>query len=244
MPLIDTRSLAVRDVKPGWHGCFFDSEAMSFALYEIDAGATLHEHCHPNEEVWNVLSGELEITIGADTFRAVAGTSALVPPNTAHSVRALAASSALIVDHPLRAAVGGAGRAAFAVEFPQAELAGPLALVLRNQGGSSGTLLAVELESRLAANLPEARATVIPTGELPRATVLASGATLALDFELPTLTQRERLAVQARELIVYVRGAVFYADGAGRRHHSTFCRVFEPGTGFVLPPRPGYNYGD
>jgi hypothetical protein len=51
MALIDTRKLSEREPKPGWHGRLFGSESMTFAHYAIDAGASLHEHSHPNEEV-------------------------------------------------------------------------------------------------------------------------------------------------------------------------------------------------
>jgi quercetin dioxygenase-like cupin family protein len=37
---------------------------MTFAYYSVAAGAWVHEHSHPNDEVWNVIDGQLEITIG------------------------------------------------------------------------------------------------------------------------------------------------------------------------------------
>lgn len=117
MALIDTRELSEREPKPGWHGRFFDSDRMSFAYYRLGVGASLHEHSHPHEEVWNVIAGELEITIGGDVHRAGPGAAALVPPNTAHSVRAIAASTVIIVDAPRRGAIGGGERAALAIEF-------------------------------------------------------------------------------------------------------------------------------
>ncbi|MGH9886262.1 MAG: cupin domain-containing protein, partial [bacterium] len=148
MAFIDTRKLAEREPKPGWHGRFFDSEGMSFAVYRIEAGASLHEHSHPNEEVWNVISGELEITIGGESHRAGPGCAALVPPNTAHSIRVLTESSVIVVDRPLRGEVGGTGRAAFAIRFTSAvdvarapgdvRIAFPLEI--RNVGRSQGTL--------------------------------------------------------------------------------------------------------
>jgi quercetin dioxygenase-like cupin family protein len=117
MPIIDTRTLSSREPKPGWHGRFFESAEMTFAYYAIDAGASLHEHSHPNEEVWNVLSGELEITIGADEHRLGPGAAAIVPPNTAHSVRSLTASIVIVVDQGVRTGVGGGERAALSIEL-------------------------------------------------------------------------------------------------------------------------------
>ena len=75
---------------------------MTFAHYEFDAGSTIHEHHHDQEEVWNVIEGELELTIDGVVRRAGPGVVAIVPPNTPHSVRALSGGRAIIVDHPLR----------------------------------------------------------------------------------------------------------------------------------------------
>ena len=100
--LIETNALPVVERKPGWHGRYFDSANMTFAYYEIDAGASIHAHSHPQEEVWHVLAGRLELTVEGESFEAGAGGVAIVPPNATHAVKALAASTAIVVDHPRR----------------------------------------------------------------------------------------------------------------------------------------------
>ena len=102
MPLIDTHALAVTERLPGWRARIFHSANMTFAHYEFDAGSTIHEHQHEQEEVWNVIDGALEVTIAGVAHVAGAGVVAVVPPNTRHSVRALTDGRAIIVDHPLR----------------------------------------------------------------------------------------------------------------------------------------------
>jgi quercetin dioxygenase-like cupin family protein len=82
--------------KPGWRGRYFDSPSMTFAHYEFDAGSSIHEHFHPEEEVWQIVEGELEITIDGVTKRVGPGSVGIVPSNTRHSVKAI------IVDYPLR----------------------------------------------------------------------------------------------------------------------------------------------
>lgn len=62
---------------------------MTFAYYTVVAGAWIHEHSHPNDEVWNVIDGQLEITIAGETRVAGPGCAVVVPPDTAHSVKAL-----------------------------------------------------------------------------------------------------------------------------------------------------------
>jgi quercetin dioxygenase-like cupin family protein len=75
MPFIETGNLKVTECLPGWHGRYFHSANMTFAHYDFKRGAFIHEHFHPQEEVYEVIEGELELTI--------------VPSNAPHSVKAL-----------------------------------------------------------------------------------------------------------------------------------------------------------
>ena len=107
MPVIDTSELKVIERLPGWRARIFNSASMTFAHYEFDAGSSIHAHSHEQEEVWNVIEGELEVTIDGVAQVARPGVVAIVPPDTRHSVRALTDGRAIIVDHPLRWDVGG-----------------------------------------------------------------------------------------------------------------------------------------
>ncbi|HMJ55389.1 MAG TPA: cupin domain-containing protein [Polyangiaceae bacterium] len=245
MPIIDTRTLPPVEPKPGWHGRFFDLGAMSFAYYEIDAQASLHEHSHPNEEVWNVITGELEFTIGGDTFRVGAGAVAGVPPHTAHSVRALAASSVIVVDHPRRGQVGGGHRAALAVELgPGAGLETAIPFTIQNRGRTTGFIVQIDIERSVGPSLPRPASTAIPEGILSRRLAIDGGASHAANIDAPPLTAEERASVREGRAVLYARGAVFYEDVDGERHHTTFCRIFDAARGFIAPASPGYNYGD
>ena len=106
MPFIDISQLSVKEPREGWAGRFFHSDNMTFAYYAVAAGAWIHEHAHVNDEVWNVVEGQLEITIGGKTAVAGPGHAAIVPPHTAHSVRALTDVRAIVVDHPRRDSIG------------------------------------------------------------------------------------------------------------------------------------------
>jgi quercetin dioxygenase-like cupin family protein len=100
--IIDTRELPVVERKPGWHGRYFRSPSMTFGHYVFDAGATIEPHQHPQEEVWHVVEGELEVTIAGVTHIAGPGCVAIVPPNTVHAVTAMTNGKAIVVDHPIR----------------------------------------------------------------------------------------------------------------------------------------------
>ena len=102
MGLIDTNKLPVTERLPGWHGRYFDSANMTFAHYDFEAGSTIHEHAHPEEEVYEVIEGELEITVGDIVERARPGLVVIVPPNTLHFVRALTDGKLIVIDFPLR----------------------------------------------------------------------------------------------------------------------------------------------
>ena len=108
MALIDTSKLPVLELKPGWHGRYFNSANMTFGHYEFDAGAELHAHSHEQEEIWQVLEGELEITIAGHRHRAGAGFVGVVPPHTLHAVKALTKGKAIVTDYPLREGFGAA----------------------------------------------------------------------------------------------------------------------------------------
>ena len=104
---IETSNLSIQEVREGRKGRFFHSPNMTFAYYAVKAGAWIHEHSHPNDEVWNILDGQVAITIAGK--RRVAGRDVrrLFPPDTAHSVKALADSRAIVVDYPRHRSIGG-----------------------------------------------------------------------------------------------------------------------------------------
>jgi quercetin dioxygenase-like cupin family protein len=102
MAFVDISSLNVVERLPGWHGRFFHSANMTFAHYDFRRGSSIHEHFHPQEEVWEVIEGELELTVDGVPRTIRPGLVAIVPPNVRHSAKALTDGCAIIVDHPLR----------------------------------------------------------------------------------------------------------------------------------------------
>lgn len=102
MPFVNTSKLPVVERLPGWKGRYFHSQNMTFAHYDFRMGSSIHEHFHAQEEVYEVIEGELELTIEGATEIARAGLVAIVPSNARHSVRALTDGRAIIIDHPAR----------------------------------------------------------------------------------------------------------------------------------------------
>lgn len=102
MPFVDTRKIDVIERRPGWRGRTFHSPSMTFVHYEFDEGADVHRHSHSQEEIWQVLDGELEVTVGEETILAGPGMVAIVPPNVEHAVIARSNGRAIVTDYPLR----------------------------------------------------------------------------------------------------------------------------------------------
>lgn len=80
---------------------------MAFAHYHFKRGSRIHEHLHPPEEVYEVIVGELELTIDGVKQIARQGVVGIVPTKVCHSVKALTDGRAIIVDYPLRRDIGG-----------------------------------------------------------------------------------------------------------------------------------------
>lgn len=89
MSFVNVDELTVTERLPGWRGRYFHAVNLTVAHYDLIAGDSIHEHHHPQEEVYEVLEGALELTIDGVTRVAHAGVAAIVPSNVPHSVRAL-----------------------------------------------------------------------------------------------------------------------------------------------------------
>jgi uncharacterized protein YjlB len=111
MPFVDPAEMLSGSPLRGWFGRFFHSDNMTFAHWNIDRDAAdLHEHHHPEEEVWNVVEGEAVLVVGGEQRRLGPGQVAIVPSNTPHSVKVVGPCRAVIVDYPIRRDLPGVGR--------------------------------------------------------------------------------------------------------------------------------------
>lgn len=108
MPRLAPEEMLHGEPLQGWRGRYFHAESMTFSHYDLAADAApLHEHHHPQEEVWNVVEGELIVTIDGVEHRLGPGDAAIVPPDTPHSARVVTACRAIVVDHPVRHSLPG-----------------------------------------------------------------------------------------------------------------------------------------
>jgi quercetin dioxygenase-like cupin family protein len=102
MAFIDLSKTASREIVPGYRARFLHAENMTLAYWEVEPGAELPEHAHPQDQIANVLEGEFELTVGGETRVLVPGQVALIPGNVPHSGRALTACRLLDAFQPAR----------------------------------------------------------------------------------------------------------------------------------------------
>jgi quercetin dioxygenase-like cupin family protein len=107
VPFVDVKSLKMVERLPGWFGRYFHSASMTFAHYDFKRGSSIHEHSHGQEEVYEVVEGELEVTVEGEVGIVRPGVVAIVPSNVRHSVKALSDGRAIIVDYPVRRELSG-----------------------------------------------------------------------------------------------------------------------------------------
>jgi mannose-6-phosphate isomerase-like protein (cupin superfamily) len=102
-PFIDASDMIRGAPLHGWSGRFFHSTNMTFALWDIAADAIdLHEHVHPQEEVWNVVEGEVLLVIDGHARALGSGHAAVVPPNVRHSATVSGSCRVIVTDYPRR----------------------------------------------------------------------------------------------------------------------------------------------
>jgi len=95
-------SLTAREIVPGFRGRFVHSDRMTFAYWDIAAGAVISTHSHPHEQVVNVLDGEIELIVDGRPLILQPGTVAVIPGGVPHSARGITDARVLDVFAPVR----------------------------------------------------------------------------------------------------------------------------------------------
>jgi quercetin dioxygenase-like cupin family protein len=95
-------SLPEQEIFPGISARVLHTEHVTVAYVTIQAVTLLPEHAHPQEQVCNVLRGQLEMTIEGDSQVLAPGITATIAPNLRHSGRALTDCLVLDIFHPHR----------------------------------------------------------------------------------------------------------------------------------------------
>ncbi len=102
MGFIDLDQLPELQIAAGISARAVTAECVTVLHVKIDAGSLLPEHSHHNEQVVNVIEGELELEVEGTTHSLVPGKVMILPPNIVHSGRAVTDVRVVDVFHPVR----------------------------------------------------------------------------------------------------------------------------------------------
>jgi quercetin dioxygenase-like cupin family protein len=102
MTFVNLNDIKEFEISPGIRARVVNSASMSVAHVTLDAGAILPEHSHMNEQVVNVIEGELELTVNGKPRVLKPGVVEVLPPDAPHGGRALTACRVIDVFHPIR----------------------------------------------------------------------------------------------------------------------------------------------
>lgn len=94
--------LGEKELVPGIYARLIHTDGMTVAHVRLEEGSILPEHHHPHEQVTNVLSGELEMTVGGETKVCRAGDAVVIPSNVPHSARTIKECRVIDVFQPVR----------------------------------------------------------------------------------------------------------------------------------------------
>jgi len=102
MSFLNLQDFEVKEPVPGYKVRFVHSENMTFAYWNIDAGAALPEHSHPHEQVANVIEGKFEFTLEGEKRVIEPGDVVTIPGNAKHAGKAVTDCRIIDVFYPVR----------------------------------------------------------------------------------------------------------------------------------------------
>lgn len=101
-PFLNLKDLPEKELVPGFNAQLLHMDGTTIGHVRAKKGAQLPEHHHLHEQVTNIVSGELEMTIAGETKTCRAGDVVAIPPHVPHSARALTDCYLIDVFHPVR----------------------------------------------------------------------------------------------------------------------------------------------
>lgn len=99
---IDLQKLPERELAPGFNARLIHTAKVTVAHVAVKKGSILPAHQHLHEQVTNIVSGELEMTVGGETVVCKPGMSVAIPSNILHSARAITDCYVIDIFQPVR----------------------------------------------------------------------------------------------------------------------------------------------
>lgn len=109
MGFIELKDLPELEIANGIKAHAITADTVTVLHVRIEEGALLPEHSHYNEQVVNVIEGELELTVEGKNYNLIPGNVMVLEPNVIHSGRAVKECKVVDVFHPVRRDFAGSG---------------------------------------------------------------------------------------------------------------------------------------
>ncbi len=90
------------ELAPGVTAKVINSGTMTIMHAQLKAGASAPEHSHTQEQIVNVIEGEIELTVEGEPHHLKPGDTLILPPNVLHTARAITDCHVLDVFCPVR----------------------------------------------------------------------------------------------------------------------------------------------
>jgi quercetin dioxygenase-like cupin family protein len=102
MPFIHLSELKQREIVPGFKAKMVHSDHMTFTYWNVEAGASLPEHSHANEQISTIVKGKFEMTVAGETQTMEPGAVFVIPSDAKHSGKAITDSELIDIFYPVR----------------------------------------------------------------------------------------------------------------------------------------------
>ncbi len=102
MGFVELKDTTQLEIAKGIRDCAVTADPVTVLHVKIEEGALLPEHSHHNEQVVNVIEGELELTVEGKNYNLMSGNVMVLEPNVVHSGRAVKACKVIDIFHPVR----------------------------------------------------------------------------------------------------------------------------------------------
>ena len=100
--MIEINKIKGVEMFAGFTAKFIHTENLSLGFWDVKKDAVLPQHSHINEQVTQVMEGELELTIDGKTAIYKAGFMVVIPPNIVHGGRAITDCKLFDIFYPTR----------------------------------------------------------------------------------------------------------------------------------------------
>ncbi|MCB0554670.1 MAG: cupin domain-containing protein [Phaeodactylibacter sp.] len=99
---LNLEDMPEKEILPGFTARFIHTNTLTIGHVRITKGSVLPQHHHVQEQVTNVILGELQMTVGGETRICRPGMSVTIPSNTPHAALALTDCYVIDVFQPSR----------------------------------------------------------------------------------------------------------------------------------------------